>query len=50
MRGNGDPELRKPMEAEEGYGPDAASGTGAHTVTDTARGSQGAAGGLEGSG
>ena len=48
--GRGNPELRKPTEAEEGYGPDAATGTGAHTgahtVADTARGSQGGEGGL----
>ena len=44
--GRGNPELRKPTEAEEGYGPDAAAGTRAHTVEDTARGSQGGAGGL----
>lgn len=45
--GRGNPELRKPTEAEEGYGPDAAAGTVAHTAADTARGSQGGAGDLE---
>lgn len=43
-------ELRKPTEAEEEYGLDAAAGTGAHSVADTARGSQGGAGGLRGPG
>lgn len=45
-RGDGDPELRKPTEAEEGYGVDASAGTGAHTGAETARGLQGGAGGL----
>lgn len=38
------------MEAEEGYGLDAAAGTGAHTVADMAMGSQGGVGGLGGLG
>lgn len=46
-RGNEDPELRKPLEEEEGCGLDTAAGTGAHTAADTARGSQGGAGDLE---
>lgn len=41
-------ELRKPTELEQGYGSDAAAGTGAHTTADTARGPQGTAGGLGG--
>ena len=45
-RGDGDPELRKPTEAEEGYRVDASAGTGAHTGAETARGLQGGAGGL----
>lgn len=49
-RGDGDPELRKPTEAEEGYGVDASAGTGAHTGANTVRGSQGGAGGLRGLG
>lgn len=45
-RGNGDPELWRPTEAEEGYGLETAAGTGAHTGANTVRGSQGGAGGL----
>lgn len=49
-RGKGVAKLRKPTEEEEGGGPDAAAGTGAHTGADIARGAQGGAGGLGASG